>query len=399
MSWPRRLAILAVAGAASCVLPSFEKAIPPCQPGFGDCDGNLGNGCETPTDENPEHCGACGSPCLAEGAQAVCAAGQCSLTCEPGFADCDEYGGNGCEVMLATDGEHCNGCANDCLGGGCADGVCGPIPTVVTSGLDSPFAIALDSSSLYVTEYRDAGRVLRIPIGGGAAVEIAANQTRPRAIAVDATSVYWANEGGTVMKAALDGASPVELAVNQAEPYALAITATDAYFTTHTGNELIRVPLMGGPTSVVAPDQSDPHGVFVDQDNVYWSTNETVRSIPLAGGAVVPLASGLDAVHHLAVDATHVYLSRAYLGEVMRVPIGGGELSVVSSGHDQIEGIAAEAGSVYFADSGADRVLRVAGGKLASIASAQQGPSMIALDAANVYFTNYADGTVMRVKK
>jgi len=390
---------LAVAGAASCVLPSFDKTDPRCGGGFGDCDADPSNGCETPTDENLDHCGACGSVCAAQGAQAVCAAGQCSLTCEPGFLDCDEWPGNGCEAALASDGEHCNGCDNDCLGGGCSDGVCGPIPTVLASGLDSPFAIALDASSIYVTEYRDGGRILRFPIAGGPEVELATNQARPRAIAVDASSVYWANEAGSVMKAALDGSAVVELAANLAEPYALGISDSDAYFTTHTGNEVLSVPLAGGSTTVVAPDQYDPHGIFVDGTNLYWTTNETVRSITLGGGAVVPLASGLDEVHQIAASGTYVYFSTESLGEVLRVPIGGGAVAVVSSGHQYIEGIAADAGAVYFADSSAGSVLRVAGDKLSSLASAQDGPSMLALDAAYVYFTNNGDGTIKRVPK
>lgn len=34
-----------------------------CDPGYGDCDGNAANGCETFTDRNPVHCGSCGSSC------------------------------------------------------------------------------------------------------------------------------------------------------------------------------------------------------------------------------------------------------------------------------------------------------------------------------------------------
>ena len=40
----------------------------------------------------------------------VCASSSCGITCESGFANCDNTGGNGCEVNLNTSAAHCGRC-------------------------------------------------------------------------------------------------------------------------------------------------------------------------------------------------------------------------------------------------------------------------------------------------
>jgi hypothetical protein len=80
-----------------------------CAPGFEDCNGDLADGCETPTADDVRNCGGCGVDCTAGGAYlnaAVgCATGICTFGgCASGFqdadADCAEDGpcANGCEV-------------------------------------------------------------------------------------------------------------------------------------------------------------------------------------------------------------------------------------------------------------------------------------------------------------
>ncbi|MBN8610040.1 MAG: putative metal-binding motif-containing protein [Deltaproteobacteria bacterium] len=77
-----------------------------CSPGFGDCDGLHGTGCETSTSTNPLHCGVCGRACSEPRASGVCVAGLCgALGCEPGYLDCNGdlgTGGDGCETMAAS---------------------------------------------------------------------------------------------------------------------------------------------------------------------------------------------------------------------------------------------------------------------------------------------------------
>ena len=105
----------------ACV--SGACAVGACNLGFGDCDGNPVNGCETmlTTDAN---CGACGVPCALPNGTAACDTGTCTLTsCDAGYFDCDGNPNDGCEALPCADGQHCATSA-DCSSGVCMGGFC-----------------------------------------------------------------------------------------------------------------------------------------------------------------------------------------------------------------------------------------------------------------------------------
>jgi hypothetical protein len=98
-----------------------------CEDGFGDCNGDAGDGCEIDLESEMAHCGACDNACPEPAnALAVCAEGSCGLgQCVPGFANCDEQADNGCEVDTNTDAAHCGACGQACDNGQiCANGAC-----------------------------------------------------------------------------------------------------------------------------------------------------------------------------------------------------------------------------------------------------------------------------------
>ena len=69
-----------------------------CDPGWGDCNGDPSDGCETSLD-SADHCGACDEPCLAgEHATAECIGGVCQRACESPWENCDDDWSNGCEI-------------------------------------------------------------------------------------------------------------------------------------------------------------------------------------------------------------------------------------------------------------------------------------------------------------
>lgn len=108
---------------------SGECLLVECEAPFVDCDGEAGNGCEA-TLESVAHCGLCGAACALPNARAACEAGTCVFeACLPGFGDCDGEGGNGCEVSLDTIAD-CGACARTCsppenAAPGCNGRVCG----------------------------------------------------------------------------------------------------------------------------------------------------------------------------------------------------------------------------------------------------------------------------------
>jgi hypothetical protein len=149
-----------------------------CKPPFGDCNKNFcGDGCELDLSSDPLNCGACGKACLANqrcengtcmcpegtvdcdgdcvdiavdprncgscgrkcpgpsarsprssvGGSPACKDGECSYVCFPGFADCDDWLGNGCEANLRIDQNNCGACGTKCnarAGQPCVEGKC-----------------------------------------------------------------------------------------------------------------------------------------------------------------------------------------------------------------------------------------------------------------------------------
>jgi hypothetical protein len=86
-----------------------------CDAGWANCNGSLADGCEAATSNNPLHCGSCSNACpWAPNATPTCNGTTCELTCNAGWADCDAYPDNGCEVNLSTDPLHCGSCTTVC---------------------------------------------------------------------------------------------------------------------------------------------------------------------------------------------------------------------------------------------------------------------------------------------
>lgn len=123
----------------ACVIPhatarcaDFHCAIQACDPGWGDCNGKLDDGCEADL-YTLENCGACGKECFVAHGAAACPAGTCNVaSCNDGFSDCNATVTDGCEANLSSV-DNCGACGHACTidGGGdpaCNDGVCGLSP-------------------------------------------------------------------------------------------------------------------------------------------------------------------------------------------------------------------------------------------------------------------------------
>jgi hypothetical protein len=82
---------------------TFEECTdydPGCPPGNADCDNDAINGCETKLDSDVNHCGSCGFRCDINYPHAgpVCDQGNCGMTCDEGWLDCNGSRTDGCET-------------------------------------------------------------------------------------------------------------------------------------------------------------------------------------------------------------------------------------------------------------------------------------------------------------
>lgn len=116
-----------------CGSTSDEVAISfQCNSGFGNCNGNITDGCEVNLQTSVTNCGACGNVCPSypNTAPSGCSNGVCFRgPCLAGYADCDGNPNNGCETNLISV-NNCGGCGVTCpiypntTASSCVNGVC-----------------------------------------------------------------------------------------------------------------------------------------------------------------------------------------------------------------------------------------------------------------------------------
>jgi len=117
----------------ACAIPNALAAcsgacyIAACQFGWGDCNGDAGDGCELGLLSDLNNCGACGNSCPgAPHSTPACVNATCQLaSCTQGFSDCDGSAVNGCEVPTGSDNANCGACGNACaMGLVCRNSAC-----------------------------------------------------------------------------------------------------------------------------------------------------------------------------------------------------------------------------------------------------------------------------------
>ncbi|KYF80008.1 hypothetical protein BE17_38145 [Sorangium cellulosum] len=338
-----------------------------------------------------------GTPC---GGSGSCDDGAC--VCPSGEAYCEEA----C-VDTAADPLHCGACGHDCQGGACEASACQPV--ALAEGFQNPVGIALDAERVYWTNQAVEGSVMAVSKRGGAPAALATGVHSPWDIAVAGDYVYWSSYVlGYLSRSPIDRSDPVEL-TQQSKPVAIAVDATNLYWADAVGYTINKMSLAGGaePERLVA-EQNEPFDLAVDATHVYWTLDaETISKgmvlrAPIAGGEAETLAADQRQPRGIAVDATHVYWVNQD-GDVHKTQREGGgrDITLVRAGL-HARSIAVDATHVYWTapNDGAVRRTPLDGGVAETFAEAQEMPWEIGLDETSVYWTNNVNpGRVMKRAK
>lgn len=110
---------------ATCSPASGQCVIAACIGSWANCDRTDANGCEVNLNNDPSHCGRCGTACPSKpNAEVACGSARCYIrVCDDGFKDCNHNFDDGCETDVRVNVAHCGACDSPCAGT-CEDGVC-----------------------------------------------------------------------------------------------------------------------------------------------------------------------------------------------------------------------------------------------------------------------------------
>jgi hypothetical protein len=210
-----------------------------------------------------------------------------------------------------------------------------------------------------------------------------------------------------------DGGTPTTVAADQAYPWGLAVNTTSVYWADYDSATLMADPLAGGidggATELEAPGAWWPISVAVDSSNIYWlaygdNIECGVLTTSLAGGhpSLLATVSG-GGCGGMAIDATSVYFAGdgAYddgSGTLVREALAGGGTPVTlatspvtASSTGGFDGVAVDDVSVYATDTHGPIIkIPLAGGVVTTLWVASS-PSSIAVDATSVYWIDGND--------
>jgi hypothetical protein len=89
-------------------------AIGSCATGWDNCDQTYTNGCERNVSSDVNNCGGCNAVCNSTNGTPGCTNGQCTITCNAGWGDCNNDRADGCETNTATSATNCGQCGTVC---------------------------------------------------------------------------------------------------------------------------------------------------------------------------------------------------------------------------------------------------------------------------------------------
>ncbi len=345
--------------------------------------------------------------------------------CTPSFCPASEHFdpqscscvADACAPSLCAQSYHFDAQVCACVLNACPGATPGPVTLASTTPPELGTAIAVHGDYVYWTvralDNEDNGSVRRVPRCGGPVSVLAPKQAGPVSIAVGGATLFWGNmghgihtPGGAVMRMPLGGGAATQIAPQTV--FWKAITADQAYvyWTSETTmHGVYRAPIAGGPIEAIGPNQVF-NEIAVDDKRAYLSqpasipSNSRVVSMPLGGGALkVLVPSDLVFPGVIAIDDSYVYYE-SRPDKLMRVNKNGGTPKTIATA--PLNDMAVDASHVYWVQGDVTQSIPYAlervgksGGTPTQLSD--KGGSAIALDDSYVYWIS--GGDVLRMKK
>ena len=185
-------------------------------------------------------------------------------------------------------------------------------------------AMAADATSVYWLAPR-AGKVGKVPRGGGAPEVLAETTSIVRGMVIDDTDIFWAEDEAVYRVSKAGG--KVQTVVAAGLPDYLAIDGTHVYWYSILAGVIYRAPKKGGAAAkVYADDQHTFHTFFVDGPDLFVTFGSEkklqIQRLPKSGGKPVTVVEGQDPGPAFAIDGTHVYWITE--DDLFKVPRAGG---------------------------------------------------------------------------
>jgi hypothetical protein len=260
------------------------------------CDGSC-----VDLESDDKNCGKCNHACTT-GVE-KCVGGSCGCA----FTEC----GTACVNTKGSDNAHCGDCTTTCPYQ-CAEGTCGP--ATFASGLKDPGAIMVDATNVYwVDQGTKHAQVEYCPLAGcpgGTPMTLAVSnenslyQGQLGTLVVTGTNVYFGDDSGSVETSPIVGGTGTASTYSAADTTATYLTTdgTNLYWANQFNQDIEGCGL--GTSCASASSLANliaasiqPEGIAVSGGTLYfgayaiYASKTSIESVPVGGGAVTTLCT------------------------------------------------------------------------------------------------------------
>ena len=233
-------------------------------------------------------------------------------------------------------------------------------PITLANGFNQPGGTAVDAAgNVY---FADSGnnKVMMLPVGGGAAVELGSGFAFPTGVALDAAgNIYVADQGnGLVKKMPPGGGTPVSIGTGFSGPGSIAVDAAgNVYVADSSDGTVYKICASSGNTVQLGGGFVELTGIAVDgKENLYFTDggDHAVYKVALAGGVPFNIGCYFNFPSGIAVDNSgNVYVTDKTDNTLYRITKGGNKQVAIGTGFNAPAGVAVDAmGVVYIGDTG-----------------------------------------------